>query len=275
MPRFKSAAITRIVLHEGGPGRRRGTHIPWSAKVYDENGHLRSGFAGTREYVEKKLVEYFPDVPIEIKPAATLPSPKRDLSRQRRDPFEPLTAERAKELRQMVRRGERMHIGRDPASGGTSPYRGPVSEEIGSYSEYSPAHERALKEESKGLRSVRIDKIKGRWVIRGVRTEQRDPSPTRERFERGGLKNYKHLDHDHYYVTDAEAGRLAKAVNARLPKHGMELHIELPAHFRPHGKIPTAWLKRTPLHHIGAPKRGWVWSVFPRDDFSSRMLGGR
>lgn len=47
-------------------------------------------------------------------------------------------------------------------------------EEIGPYSDYSAAHERALKEQHKGLRSIRIDKVRGKWVIRGSRTISRD-----------------------------------------------------------------------------------------------------
>ena len=66
--RYKSSPIARIVISEGGPGRRRNTQIPWSAKVYDESGNLRSGVNHpTREYVERWIAEYFPGVPIEIK----------------------------------------------------------------------------------------------------------------------------------------------------------------------------------------------------------------
>lgn len=44
-------------------------------------------------------------------------------------------------------------------------------EEIGPYVDYSAAHERALKEQQKGLRSIRIDKGRdGKWTIKGTRS---------------------------------------------------------------------------------------------------------
>ena len=70
-------------------------------------------------------------------------------------------------------------------------------------------------------------------------------------------RGYSYLDSGHYRVTDAEAGRLVKAVGARLPKHGYEMRVRLP-----NGE--EAWLRRTPhSHRKDSPKRGWVWAVMP------------
>lgn len=67
-----------------------------------------------------------------------------------------------------------------------------------------------------------------------------------------------HISHDHYRVSDADAGRLARAVGRPLPRHGYELIVVLED-----GR--TAALKRTPYGsgHTDAPKRGWVWCVMP------------
>ena len=74
------------------------------------------------------------------------------------------------------------------------------------------------------------------------------------------MKNYEHISHNHYYVTDTEASRLARP--HKLPRHGHQLKVVLDD-----GK--SAWLTRTPLtYFVGkngrntAPKRGWVWAVF-------------
>lgn len=40
--------------------------------------------------------------------------------------------------------------------------------ELGPYTDPSAAHERALKEQNKGAKNVRIDKEKGMWWISGV-----------------------------------------------------------------------------------------------------------
>jgi len=65
--KFVRVPITRIVLHEGGPGKRRGFRTPWVALVYDEQGHLRSRVSDMdRGYVERKLREFWPDVPVEL-----------------------------------------------------------------------------------------------------------------------------------------------------------------------------------------------------------------
>jgi hypothetical protein len=59
--------ITRITLHQDRTG--------WHAMVYDANGHKRSKVdAPTRTYVEDKIAEFWPDVPVEVLPN-TPPSP--------------------------------------------------------------------------------------------------------------------------------------------------------------------------------------------------------
>ncbi len=40
--------------------------------------------------------------------------------------------------------------------------------EVGPYSDPSAAHERALKEQSRGAKNIRIDKKAGKWWITGV-----------------------------------------------------------------------------------------------------------
>ncbi len=66
-----------------------------------------------------------------------------------------------------------------------------------------------------------------------------------------------YMDHGHYRVSDADAGRLARGVKRKLPRHGYELIVELPD-----GRL--AALSRTPLRFgPNAPKRGWVWAVMP------------
>lgn len=72
-----------------------------------------------------------------------------------------------------------------------------------------------------------------------------------------------------YRVSDADAGRLAKArppaSGNSLPRHGYELPVTLPD-----GEF--AWLSRTPLrtsaYGFKAPKRGWVWYVHADRDLS-------
>jgi len=66
----------------------------------------------------------------------------------------------------------------------------------------------------------------------------------------------QHIGHNHYRISDADAGRLAKAVGQKLPEHGYELRVELPDGIR-------AWLSRSPYRYEkDSPKRGWVWVVF-------------
>lgn len=68
-------------------------------------------------------------------------------------------------------------------------------------------------------------------------------------------RELEHISHGFYKVSDKEAVLLAKGVGKPLPRHGMELRVEL---FD--GRL--AWLTRTPYqHHVDAPARGWVWSV--------------
>lgn len=69
-----------------------------------------------------------------------------------------------------------------------------------------------------------------------------------------------YLSHDHYRVSDADAGRLARAsAHGRLPRPGHSIDVTLPDGAR-------AELLRTPYTragHTDAPKRGWVWAVMP------------
>jgi len=66
----------------------------------------------------------------------------------------------------------------------------------------------------------------------------------------------RHISHGFYRVSDAEAGRMAREVGAKLPRYGYELRLD-------HGA-----LMRTPYrHHADAPKRGWVWAVLVDDDW--------
>jgi hypothetical protein len=69
----------------------------------------------------------------------------------------------------------------------------------------------------------------------------------------------EHISHNHYRVSDAVAGQLARNAGGRLPAHGHELSVELP-----NGK--HVWLTRTPTQYLpGYPKRGWVWCVYSTD----------
>lgn len=69
----------------------------------------------------------------------------------------------------------------------------------------------------------------------------------------------KYISHNHYRVSDAEAGRLVKASGAKLPRHGYAITVVLDD-----GRY--AELLRTPYqHYTDAPKRGWVWAVMPSD----------
>jgi hypothetical protein len=78
----------------------------------------------------------------------------------------------------------------------------------------------------------------------------------------GHAREFWHIGHG-YRVTDAFAGKLARAVGKPLPRHGYELAVDLPGG-------PAAWLTRTPVSHSSygfpAPKRGWVWYVHSRQD---------
>ena len=73
----------------------------------------------------------------------------------------------------------------------------------------------------------------------------------------------RHLSHGFYYITDHEAGLIARANRMHLPalSHGYEARVELPYDGR------LAWLSRTPAStwwEVGMekpPKRGWVWAI--------------
>lgn len=41
----------------------------------------------------------------------------------------------------------------------------------GPYTEYGPAHERAMKAQGEGVRGLRIDKGPKGWTVRGVQTK--------------------------------------------------------------------------------------------------------
>jgi hypothetical protein len=66
---------------------------------------------------------------------------------------------------------------------------------------------------------------------------------------------YQHISHGFYYVSDAIAGQLARAVNAKLPGPGRELRVEV-------APGVLGWLSKTPTRMLaGFPKRGWSWSI--------------
>lgn len=83
---------------------------------------------------------------------------------------------------------------------------------------------------------------------------QRDP-------KHGAIRSSaRHLSHGFYWLTDREAGQLAKSAGKKLPRHGYEIQVPVPGH-------GVMWLQRTParyVHHL-APKynkRGWIWAVY-------------
>ena len=76
--KFVRRPIVRIVIHEGGPGKRRGTLIPWVAIAYDERGDIRSRVTDPRRaYVEAKVAEWWPGVPVEYVSRSTQSSSPR------------------------------------------------------------------------------------------------------------------------------------------------------------------------------------------------------
>lgn len=73
-----------------------------------------------------------------------------------------------------------------------------------------------------------------------------------------------YMNAGHYYVTDKDAGILARAVGRKLPPVGQTLRVEMPD-----GRL--AWLARSSMvyaRYKGVPslKRGWVWSVLLDDE---------
>ena len=61
--------------------------------------------------------------------------------------------------------------------------------------------------------------------------------------------NLTYLDNDHYRISPANAGRLVRALNRKLPRHGYEVAVEYD------GKL--WWLARTP------DQGRLVWAIRP------------
>jgi hypothetical protein len=50
----------KVVLYDEGP-------FGWAAEMFDDAGHLRSGVNDkTRAYVEQKIAEWWPELPVEL-----------------------------------------------------------------------------------------------------------------------------------------------------------------------------------------------------------------
>lgn len=76
----------------------------------------------------------------------------------------------------------------------------------------------------------------------------------------------RYLSHNLYYVTDREAGKLAKASKkGRLPKPGYDILVMA---YTGKGVWFEGWLKRTKLTMLDKikNKRGWVWTLYPISD---------
>lgn len=77
-----------------------------------------------------------------------------------------------------------------------------------------------------------------------------------------------YLSHNHYAISDRDAAALAKAhaTAKRLPRHGYQIDVPLPADWQK-GQYTgeTATLKRTPLTLGEMPKRKrrWAWTLMP------------
>lgn len=72
---------------------------------------------------------------------------------------------------------------------------------------------------------------------------------------------HTYISHGFFRVSDREAGRLARASNAKLPKYGRPSYVVV----RLGSGGPQAELHRTPYdrrYHSDAPKRGWVYAVY-------------
>lgn len=65
-----------------------------------------------------------------------------------------------------------------------------------------------------------------------------------------------HLSHNHFMISDADAGKLARAQGRPLPRVGYESEVKLP-----NGK--KVWMNRTSAGSFN--KRGWVWCVYSND----------
>jgi hypothetical protein len=74
-------------------------------------------------------------------------------------------------------------------------------------------------------------------------------------------QNYDHIGTGYYYVSDKEAGKIARNANTKLPPHGYVL--DLPKHVRDGLRMGTG-LSLVALIRVNTPnvKRGWHWAVF-------------
>ncbi len=73
----------------------------------------------------------------------------------------------------------------------------------------------------------------------------------------------------HYRISDVDAGKLARGVNAKLPAWGREVRVQLPS-----GQL--AWLRRehyTSRLYTDAPKRGWTWIVWDSNALTGNGRG--
>jgi len=74
----------------------------------------------------------------------------------------------------------------------------------------------------------------------------------------------------HYRISDADAGKLARATGVKLPDWGREVRVQMPS-----GQL--AWLRRETYPqrlYTDAPKRGWVWIVWDSQPLTSNARGG-
>lgn len=197
-------------------------------------------------------LRYGPDAPSRL-PRDFGPRTRRDAAKRAAE----RPAPRARKARRDVRR-------RDPAPRGTSPSaREKLASQIVSDRKSRRLLPRDLQREY-GLTAEQAEKIFGvlegpyaqesrvpnvEWYLRPLAERiSRDRSSSRELTD-----SARHISHGFYRVSDREAGALARGAGKPLPRHGMELRVELPD-----GRL--AWLSRTPAKHL-APTRGWVWSV--------------
>jgi hypothetical protein len=68
-----------------------------------------------------------------------------------------------------------------------------------------------------------------------------------------------HLSQNHFMISDADAGKLARASGHPLPREGYESQVKLPNGVK-------VWMNRTSTLGSGFNKRGWVWCVYSNSD---------